>query len=100
MPQTTNQIIAPEQESPDEKLYRELSVKLTMLDLRIAEVQKQYDDRRWLHPKITFPAPGGMVIAADAERDRLQGELSRLQMERQTILPKWAELKFSLGLSR
>lgn len=89
-----------EQESPVEKEYRELSVKLTLIDCRIEEAQKRFDERRWLFPKIAFPSTGGMVIAADAERDRLEQELNRLQVERQAILPKWSQLKFDLHLSR
>lgn len=89
----TSQII--ETESPDEQRYREVSAKLTALNVEIEEAEGLFDSYRFTHPKITFTALG-VSSHSDSHREQLENRVLELQRQRQAIFPLYAELKFRL----
>lgn len=93
------QTIETEQETPLEKEYRELSVRLTLVGVRVEEAEQVLRTHVFANPRLTAVS-GAIVMHSDGERDRLEAELRRLYLERQSLLPRWSELKFELGLAR
>ncbi len=74
-----------EAETDDQKTYREISSRLTLLGIEIDEAERALNDFRF-----TNRIPTTSVVSRGSE---LEGRLNDLLRQRGNLLPMWAELK-------
>ena len=88
-----------EQESAEEKLYRDVCTRLSLLNVQIEEAQRVFDAARARNPKLELTQMG-LVQRPNSERDAAEARLNELLLKRQPLFVEHAELKFKIGLGR
>lgn len=79
----TPQVLEPE--TDDQRNYREISTRLTLLDIEIDSAARELNDFRYNNP-----IPTTSVVSRGSE---LEGRVNDLLRQRGNLLPIWAELK-------